>query len=250
MIYAFGLAAIATGIVDLIYGALDPAHQPLQAWGDHVPGSRLYAYALGALLVAGGGGVLLERTRRLGAYAIAFAYLVVAIFWLPRLFTAPSILGYTPAVYIGVTAGVCAEVIVICAALVLANRGGVAVRWVFGLCAICFGLQHLLNVHDANNTSMVPQWMPFGQVFWVALTGTAFVLAGIAIVIRVADVLAARWLAAMLLVFSAVTLIPLLVAAPGDEANWGGKFYEITAAASAWLLGDWLLRARIRKPSS
>jgi hypothetical protein len=55
-IWIFGLAQIATGAIDLIWGALDPAHQPLQAWGDHVPGSALYAYAIGVMLVAGARG--------------------------------------------------------------------------------------------------------------------------------------------------------------------------------------------------
>ncbi|MGA7569589.1 MAG: hypothetical protein WCA80_02155 [Candidatus Aquilonibacter sp.] len=240
-IWIFGLAQIATGVVDLVWGALDPQHQPLQAWGDHVPGSSIYAYALGIMLVVGGAAVLSARTRRPGAVVLALAYLAVAIFWLPRLHTAPAILGQTPGVYVGILAGICAALIVVYAALIVYDgRVRPGVRIAFGLCAVVFGLQHLLNLHSPDNTAMVPTWMPFGQVFWVVFTGAAFVLAGVAIVIRVADVAAAKLLALMLLVFSAVTLVPGLIAYPHEEGNWGGNFYEIVAAASAWILAEFL----------
>ena len=248
--WIFGLANIATGVVDLLWGALDPAHQPLQAWGDRVPGAHIWAYAIGVLLVVGGAAVLRARTRRTGAALLALVYLIIAIFWLPRLITAPAYLGQSLGVYVGVLAGICAELLVVLAALIIyVGRVTPALRVGFGLCVICFGLQHLLNLHNPNNTSMVPVWMPFGQVFWVVLTGTAFVLAGLAIVIRVADVLAARLLALMFLVFSAVTLIPLLIAAPHDEANWGGNLYELVVAASAWLYAEFAAKLRYGVPA-
>jgi len=246
-IWVFGLAQIATGAVDLIWGALDPEHQPLQAWGDHVPGSTIYAYVIGIMLVVGGAAILNPRTRRPGAIVLALVYLAIAIFWVPRLHTAPAILGQTPGVYVGILAGICAALIVVYAALIVyGGRITPAIRVAFGLCAIVFGLQHLLNLHSPNNTGMVPGWMPFGGVFWVVFTGAAFVLAGIAIVIRVADVAAAKLLALMLLVFSAVTLVPGLIAYPHEEGNWGGNFYEIVAAASAWIVAEALAKRTSR----
>ena len=242
-IWVFGLANVATGVVDLIWRALDPEHQPLHAWGDHIPYSNTYAYVIGILLIAGGAAVLGARTHRAGAAVLALVYLIVAGFWLPRLVTAPEYLGQSLGVYIGVLAGVCEGLVVVCAALIIYNgRITPATRVAFGLCVMIFGLQHLLNLHSPSNTSMVPVWMPLGQVFWVVLTGTAFVLAGLAIVIRVGDILAARLLALMFLVFSVVTLIPLLVAAPHDEGNWGGNLYELVVAASAWLYAEFAAR--------
>ncbi|HTV74386.1 MAG TPA: hypothetical protein VME66_11890 [Candidatus Acidoferrales bacterium] len=243
-VYLFGLAAIGTGIVDLVWGAFDTDHQPLQAWGDHVPGSHLFAYIVGVLLVAGGVAVFSERSRRFGASVLAVIYLVFAIFWLPRLYTAPHFLGQYPRVYIGVLAGICSNIIVVCAAMIVSGSATTATRWIFGLCTIIFGLQHWTNLNGPNNIEMVPSWMPFGQIFWVGLTGTAFILAGIAILIRIADVLAARLLALMFFVFSVVTLIPGLIAFPREEVNWGGNIYEFIAVASAWILADWLVARR------
>jgi uncharacterized membrane protein len=242
-IWVFGLANAAIGVVDSVWGALDPEHQPLQAWGEHIPGSNVYAYAIGILLIAGGAALLSTRTRRAGAAVLALVYIIVAGFWLPRLVTAPEYLGQSLGVYVGVLAGICGELLVVFAAsIVYTGRVTPTLRVGFGLCVIAFGLQHLLNLHSPSNTSMVPVWMPLGQVFWVMLTGTAFVLAGLAIIIRVGDILAARLLALMFLVFSVVTLIPFLIAAPHDEGNWGGNLYELVVAASAWLYSEFAAR--------
>jgi uncharacterized membrane protein YphA (DoxX/SURF4 family) len=253
-VFVYGIAAIAVGIVDLVWGAFDPAHQPIQAFGDNVPGRHAFAYIAGVLLVAGGAALLRQRSARFGAVVIAVVYSIFAIFWLPRFYTAPRFLGYTASAYIGVLAGVCLELVVICAAFIVCawasgsdgrpGRGTTIVRWVFGLSAIVFGLQHLTNV--ANNVAFVPAWMPFGQSFWVIFTGTCFVLAGIAALSGILDVLAARLLALMFVVFSVVTLVPGLLAAPHDQANWGGNAYEILIAASAWIFAEWRAGAHAR----
>jgi hypothetical protein len=39
-IYVYGIASVAAGIMDLVWGEFEPAHQPIQAWGDHIPASR------------------------------------------------------------------------------------------------------------------------------------------------------------------------------------------------------------------
>ena len=219
-IAALGAAAIATGVMDLVYRAFDLAEQPIQAWADNVPGNHPFACVVGLALIVGGAAIFDERSRRFGATVLAGVYAIFAIFWLPRLVTAPAVLGMFPGVYIGILAGMATQVIVICAACIVyetrlkGNPVPCSVRWIFGICIILFGLQHLVNMHSPNNIAMVPAWMPFGQLFWVLFTGSAFLLAGIAVIIRIVDVLAARLLAAMLLVFSAVTLMPILAAAP------------------------------------
>lgn len=249
-----GVAAVATGVMDLVYRAFDPAEQPIEAWADSVPGSDPFACVVGLALIVGGAAIFDERTRRFGATVLAGVYAIFAVFWLPRLITAPAILGKFPGVYVGILAGIATQVIVVCAACIVyethpsGKRLPRALAWIFGICVILFGLQHLLNMHSPNNISMVPAWMPFGRLFWVLLTGSAFVLAGVAVTIGVADVLAARLLAVMLLVFSAVTLIPMLFAAPGEEGNWGANLYNIVAAASAWILSDALAKEKIYPP--
>jgi hypothetical protein len=79
-----------------------------------------------------------------------------------------------------------------------------------------------------------------GQVFWVYLTGVAFVLAGLAILTGMLDVLAARMLALMLLLFSAVSLIPRVVAAPHQHVPWGSNAYNLAAVGSVWIYAEFI----------
>jgi uncharacterized membrane protein len=245
-VYVFGLATVATGLIDVVWGAFDPAEQPIQAFGDHVPGAHLFAYIVGLALIAAGVLLLNRRTARIGAPISMAAYALFAIFYFPRFITAPHYLGQHLSVYVSVLTGVCQNVIVICAAAIVyvwsagtsSARFTTAIRWVFGISVIVFGWNHLASLR--SSAPFVPAWMPFGAPFWVAFTGVAFVLAGAAIVARMADVLAARLLALMLLVFSAATLLPFLIATPKMEGNWGANAYNIVAAASAWILAGWL----------
>jgi uncharacterized membrane protein YphA (DoxX/SURF4 family) len=245
-VYVYGMATVAAGIFDLVWGGFDISHQPIQAWGDHIPGRELLAYITAVWMIAGGAAILWRRTAKAGAAALATIYLVFTVFWLPRLYTAPHVLGFRIPVYIGVLAGVGSQLIVVAAgALVYASlathasswpRTILFARWIFGLCAIDFGLGHLTDLQD--NIVYVPKWMPLGAEFWIIITGICFVLAGIAILSGIQDVLAARLLALMFLAFNLVALPPFIFADPKDHAAWGGNAYNLAAAAAAWILAD------------
>jgi hypothetical protein len=43
-IWIYGLATAAAGLMDLIWRDFDADHQPIQAWGDHIPGREILAY--------------------------------------------------------------------------------------------------------------------------------------------------------------------------------------------------------------
>jgi uncharacterized membrane protein YphA (DoxX/SURF4 family) len=85
---------------------------------------------------------------------------------------------------------------------------------------------------------MVPKWMPFGGNFWAILTGIAFVLAGISILSGIRDVLAARLLALMLLVFSVLVLAPGPLAHPNNHVAWGSNAYNLAAVGAAWIFAE------------
>jgi uncharacterized membrane protein len=250
-IAVFGVASVAAGILDLIWGELEPAHQPLQAWG-HVPGITIIGYIAGVWLVVAGAAILLPRTARAGAAALAILYGLFILFPLPRFYTAPHYLGYGIAVYIGVLGSVCEQIILAVAAFIawdalfppsaLSSKAALIARWTFGLCSIDFGLSHLIAVQMA--VPDVPRWMPLGATFWVVLTGIAFVLAGLGIVSGILDALAAQLLGSMLLVFSALSLTPMIFASPRDHVMWGGNAYNLTAVGAAWIVADWLATRR------
>jgi hypothetical protein len=67
------------------------------------------------------------------------------------------------------------------------------------------------------------------KLFWIVLTGIAFVLAGGAIVTGIRDVLAARLLAMMLLLFDAIVEIPPVFMRLHSQEAWGGAVYNLAA---------------------
>jgi uncharacterized membrane protein YphA (DoxX/SURF4 family) len=250
-VYVYGIASVAAGILDLVWGEFDPAHQPLQAWGDHIPGVTVFAYIAAIWLIAGGAAMLWRRSERFGAAALAILYGIFILFPLPRFYTAPHYVGYSAAVYIGVLSSVCQQIILCVAAAIiyelaargaLSHRAALFARWIFGLCSVDFGLTHLTGIRFA--VPFVPKWMPLGATFWVVLTGIAFVLAGVAIITGVLDALAAWLLGLMLLVFSVLVLTPPIFASPHHHAPWGANAYNLTAVGAAWIVADWLPKRR------
>ncbi len=245
-IYVYGLSSAAVGIMDFIWGGFDPAHQPIQAFGDHIPGSAILAYITAVWMIAGGLAILWRRSARVGGAALAIIYFVFAVFWLPRFFTAPHYLGFRIPVFIGVAAGFGIELIALAGgALIYASlatrssswpRTILITRWIFGLCSINFGLNHLDAV--ADNLFYVPKGMPFGQEFWVILTGICFVLAGLAILARIQDVLAARLLALLFFAFNLIALPPFIFADSKNHAAWGGNAINLAFVGASWIFAD------------
>jgi uncharacterized membrane protein len=247
-VYVYGLASAAAGIMDLIWGNFDADHQPIQAFGDHIPGVTILAYIAAVWMIAGGAAILWRRTERVGGALLAVIYFVFTVFWLPRFYTAPHFLGIRIPVYIGVMAGAGSQLIAFAAGAVVyataplhgssskSPRTIVIARWIFALCSIDFGLGHLTDLKD--NFIYVPNWMPLGAEFWIIVTGICFVLAGLAILSRIQDVPGAWLLGLMFLTFNIVALPQFILADPKDHAAWGGYAYNLAAVGACWILAD------------
>jgi len=248
-IYVFAVASIAAGVINLIWHDFALGWQPITAFGDAVPGRELLAIVTATWLVIAGLALLWRRSAAGGAIALGVVYAVFAIFWLPRLYWIVRLYGFSPAHLIGVLDGFCQQAILVCAAIIIwafseaSSRAARIVRLassVFGASCIIFGVGHYVGI--ANVAALVPRWLPPGGAFWAILTGTAFVLAGLAISFGILDVLAARLLAAMLLVFSALVCFPWIIQDPRGHEAWAGNAYNLAAAASAWIVAGWLAR--------
>ena len=250
-VWFYGLATVVTGILDIVWGAFEASHQPIQALG-HISGERVLAYLAGIWLVTAGVTILWPRTARVGAVGSAAIYLIFALLWVPRLFALTHKFGFGIGVIVFALGGFAAQVMLAApAAIVYAetafphalwqDRAAIAARWMLGLPPIAFGLGHLINLHAY--AGFVPHWVPF-KLFWVVLTGIAFLLAGIAIVSGVRDVLAARLLALMLLLFEATVEIPPVFSQPHSQVAWGGAVYNLTAMGACWIFAEFVLSRR------
>jgi hypothetical protein len=247
-VWFYGVATVVTGILDLIWGQFEASHQPIQSLG-HFPGESVLAYLAGIWLMVAGFSVLWRRTARMGAAGAAIIYLIFASFWLPRFYAMALVFGFRIGVVIFGLGGLAAQILLAApAAIVFAEsapsepiwreRAVITGRWMLGLPPIAFGLGHLINVHAYAR--FVPSWVPFGLV-WVILTGIAFILAGTAIVTGIQDVLSAKLLTLMLLLFEAMVEIPPVFIRPRSQVAWGGAVYNLTAIGAYWLFAQFTL---------
>jgi uncharacterized membrane protein YphA (DoxX/SURF4 family) len=84
--------------------------------------------------------------------------------------------------------------------------------------------------------------MPMGKEFWVIVTGICFMLAGLAILTGILDVLAAWLLGLMFLVFNLTILPTYILAHPNGHAAWGGNAYNLAAVGASWVLAGALAK--------
>ncbi len=244
-LWTFSIASICAGLFDVIWREFEPAHQPVRALADPLPAEPWLAAIGGAILILGGAALLFPRTRRTGAIALGAMYLLFAVCWVPRFFSSTRFLGLHLAVLIGVAAMLFVELVLVAGAW-LAHaynstereqaRALSGSRWLIGLGSLAFGVAHLTSTKFV--AAMIPGWMPLGGIFWVILTGIAFLLAGAAILAGIQDVLAARMLALMLLIFSVVLLTPGIFTQPHSHIAWGSDACNLTDAAAVFLYGE------------
>lgn len=121
-----------------------------------------------------------------------------------------------------------------------------AVRILFGICPLVFGLCHFVYVDIT--ASMVPNWMP-AKHFWAYFTGVAHVAAGAAILAGVLARLAASLLAVMCGLFALLLHVPRVAAAPQDRMEWTMLGIAISIAGGAWLIRHVLPGRHARAPA-
>jgi hypothetical protein len=253
-VWFYGLGTALAGILDIAWRAFDASHQPIKSLGN-VPDQNILACIVGVCLVAAGIAILWHRCAKIGAAASAVAYLFFVTLWLMRYYAGVHALGWRIDILFGVTFGLAQELLLVAPAAIiyasvsstdlpLRGRTTIAARWMLGLSSIIFGLGHLIGIHVF--ASIVPRWIPFGN-FWAALTGIAFLLAGLSICSGIKDVLAARFLALMLLLFEGLVEIPPIFIRLHNQATWGAAVYNVAAIGACWIFAEFLAGSTDRR---
>lgn len=246
-VWFYGLGTALTGILDIAWREFDASHQPIKSLGN-VPGQSVLACVAGVWLVAAGLAILWRRGVRFGAAASATAYMIFVALWLSRYYSGIHALGWRIDVLLGISFGLAQQLLLVAPAVIvyvsiastdslLQARATIAARWLLGLPPILFGLLHLAGIHVF--ASIVPRWIPFGE-FWAVLTGIAFLLAGVAICLGIKDVLAARLLALMLLLFEGLVEVPPIFIRLHNQATWGAAVYNLAAIGACWIFAEFL----------
>ncbi len=255
-IWFYGLGTVLTGILNIAWGAFDASHQPIQVLGKNFPGQHLLAYVAGVWLIAAGLSILWRRSARMGATASAIVYSIFAALWAVRYYAGIHALGWRIDVIAGVSFGLAEQLMLLSPVMIvyastspdsfLQRRAAIAARWMLGLPPVLFGLFHLMGLRFF--ATLVPHWMSFGY-FWAGLTGVAFILAGIAICSGIMDVLAARLLALMLLLFEGLVEIPPIFVRSHNQATWGAAVYNIAAIGACWIFAEFVASRADRRRS-
>ncbi len=247
-VWFYALATVLTGILNIVWGDFDASHQPIKSLGKNVADQHILAYVAGVWLIAAGLAILWRRSAKIGAAASAIAYLTFVAMWLLRYYVGIHALGWRIDVLLGTSFGLAQQLLLVAPAPILyvsaassdsrmQERGAIAARWMLGLPPIVFGLTHVAGIRVF--ASIVPHWMGFGS-FWTVLTGIAFFVAGCAICSGIMDVLAARLLALMLLLFEGLVEIPPVFIRLHNQATWGAAVYNLTAIGACWIFAEFL----------
>ena len=240
----YGLAAVAFGLVGLVWGDFAAVWQPVPKT---VPGRTALAYAVAAVLLLAGLGVQLRRSAATSALTLAILYsLGVILLHVPSVIAHPSVfvMWSGTAEQLALVAGgmvayaFCAE-----PAAPTADRLVRIGRLLFGVCLIVFGLAHLFYLKATAD--FVPAWLPPGQVFWAYATAAGHFAAGAAILSGIAARIAAMLLTAMFVCFGVLVHAPNLFHDPHTHFNWAANAMNFALIGSAWVIAASI---RIRLP--
>lgn len=240
--HVYGWGAIALGVVGLAWGDFATVWQPVQPG---VPYREALAYVAAACLLSAGVAIQWRRSAPAGLLMLAILYFIFALLWLPRVVGYPQIFA--------TWGGFLEQMSLVAAAMLvyasLAPRGSARAsrtaqigRLLFGVCVLSFGLSHFFALPET--AGMVPNWIPPSQHFWAVATGAAHLLAGIAILSGVMDVLASRLLTLMLAAFSVLVWAPALFAQPRQHMTWAGNAVNLAIVGAAWAAADSLTSRR------
>ena len=231
----YGLAAVAFGLVGLVWGDFAAVWQPVP---ETVPGRTALAYAVAAILLLAGLGVQWRRSAAASALAITILYgLGVILLHVPSVIAHPSVfvMWSGTAEQLALVAGgmvaytYCAEPVAPSADRLV--RIG---RLLFGACLIVFGLAHLFYLKPTAD--FVPAWLPPGQVFWAYATAAGHFAAGAAILSGIAARIAAMLLTAMFVCFGILVHAPTLLNDPHTHFNWAANAMNFALIGSAWVI--------------
>lgn len=238
----FAAVMIAIGIMGLIEGGFGPIWDGVPK---ALPAREALAYLCALVALACGIGLLWQRSaasaaRALFAYLLIWIVLVKGRFILLDPFTEVN---YESTGETGVSVAAAWALYAAFATdwdrkhigFAVGVKGVRNARVVFSLALIAFGLSHFAYLD--NTASLVPGWLPW-HAFWACFTGTAYLAAGVAVIIGVYPRLAASLAALQMGLFGLLVWVPRLGAAHFGDDIWSEFGVSCALLAGGWVIAD------------
>ena len=231
--YVYGLATFGSGICAVVwhdYGALRT-----------VPHREILIYIVAIIEILAGVAVLWPRTARAGAVALGAIYFIFALLGVPLIIKHSLVYNGYGNFFEQFSYVSGALILYACSGPIAPARASRLAQigyYSFAICVVSFALEQLFYL--SSTASLVPKWIPPGQMFWAIATTAAFALAAIALLTGIKALLAARLNMAMILGFLLLVWLPALFANPHSFVNWSEGLETLAIAASSWIVADFL----------
>ncbi|MGO9482360.1 MAG: hypothetical protein ACLP05_11355 [Candidatus Kryptoniota bacterium] len=231
--HVFGLAAIAFGVITLSWNKIDSL--------GNISHPEILVYLAGVVELIGGFAIQWQRTVRLGAMMIAAVFSIFSLYWIPQIVKMPLI--FDPyGNFFEQFSIVLGGVFVLASTMHSHPEKAAKIErpayLSFGICVISYSLYQLFYL--TYTASLVPKWIPPGQMFWTVATTIAFALAAIAILSGRSALPASRLLTTMLIGFGVLIWVPACIIHPHVLSNWIENASNLAIAGSAWIVADYL----------
>ncbi|MBO0910281.1 MAG: hypothetical protein J2P13_00700 [Acidobacteria bacterium] len=244
--HVYGAAAIAFGVISLVWHDFGAPWQQIQALGN-VPHREILVLIAAAVELFGGIAIQWPRTMRTGSLVLSGIFLIFAMLWVPRIIAEPLVYDRYGNFF--------EQLSIVSGGLIIYATGDgsdsegtrrlAQMGYIFfGICVISFMLVHVFYMPDV--VKFVPRWIPPGQRFWALATTLAFALAAVALLSGRSALLAARLLSAMIIGFGLLVWLPAPVADPHKLFSWAGNAQNLAIAGAAWIVADFLSQNRSR----
>src|SRR5882757_5090041 len=224
----YGIAMIGLGIQQFYFADLLPVI--FSPW-PHMMGVPVWAYIIGAILIAAGIAIIFEIKARIVSLFLGSMFLVLCCF---------SHLPYEIIVdpysnHLGVWTNALKELALAGGAFIIAGsfaaqaNNNYSISKIgsifFSIMLTCFGIDHFL--YPDFVAPLVPAWMP-GHIFWTYFAAVALIGSGTAIILNIKVRLIASLLGIMLFLWLVMLHIPRAIAAP--VANKGNELTSVFEA--------------------
>jgi uncharacterized membrane protein len=232
---------IGIGIQGLVTGSFAAIWQPVPKG---VPAREVLAYLCALIALAGGLGLLWQRSAALAARVLlGFLVLWTLLFRARFIVLQPLVEGSYQS---------CGENVVLVAGVwvlfawfatdrdrqrlgfATGDSGVRIARVLYGLAMIAFGLSHFAYLN--LTAPLVPGWLPW-PMGWAYFTGGAYLAAGIAMLVGVFARLAAALSALQMGLFTLLVWVPAVVAG-GDASQRAELVVSWALTAAAWVVVD------------